>query len=1055
MNFKHSFHISKYELDLKLRSFAASIDALFLFFLQIISKQTTKCAKLCGGVFMVRSYFFSERPFLHNFNTSNWQLTKFYDCMKKLLLFSLIWLCFSSVQAQTKVEGVVTDGQSGEALIGVSVLVKGTNAGAVTDVNGKFTFEVKDPNKTVLVFNYTGYAAQTIALNGQKNLEVKMGEDLNALDQVVVVGYGTQRKSDLTGAVGTIKAKDIERIPTSSVDQALQGKIAGVYVSPVSGEPGKGAIIRIRGTGTLNNANPLYVVDGMLLDDIAFLNPQDVASIEVLKDASSTAIYGNRGANGVIIITTKKGSDGKKAIISFDSYYGTQQIARKLQLANASEFAQMYNELTKSTYYKNPAALGAGTDWQDEIYKPAPIGNVQLSVAGRVKRLTYSVSGNYFNQQGILDKTGFERGTGRFNGEYAVTSYLKIGANIAYSGELNKTVLGGVSGAAYRMPPVFGPRDSTGKFTDPTFFGLAISNPAADLYYKSDWRARVNRVVSTVYADVKLPFNLTFRSNFGIDRRRQKVTFIEPVYKVSASQLNNLNRNSISTEGKNTWLLENTLTYDKSFSFMHLNVLGGQTVQQYKDDFRNEVNDTLQPNGEGNSDWAMLSYLFRTNISFFDRYLITFSARADGSSRFSKSNRWGYFPSVAFGWNVTQEPWMQGQKVFDRLKMRASWGIVGNDKTQTYPSLGFIQDQLYAVFGPDQQIYSGATLIKYANPSVRWESAKQTDVGLEFALFKGRLSSEIDWYNRYTYDILAELPIPAYVGSLGAPVVNSAAVRNRGWDFTVNWREKRGKFGYNLGIIYSTVQNEVEKLNQGRSEIFAAQLPSGDFATRTVVGQSIGAFYGYKVAGIFQNQQELNTLPKIGTEKPGDLRFEDIDGDGVITEKDRTSLGSPIPKMTYGFSGGIEFWGFDASADFFGVKGNRVLNAKVTPRYGVYNWEKSYYDNRWTSETSIGATAPRVTSGGHNYRMSSFLIKDGSFLRLRSVVLGYNLPQSMLERLKITRLRFYVSGTNLWTKQSYSGYSTEFPNTSVFEAGIDNLNYPMSKTMLFGMNLTF
>ncbi len=975
--------------------------------------------------------------------------------MKKLLLLSLFWLCFLSAQAQSKIEGKVTDTQSGEALIGVSVFVKGTNIGAITDVEGKFNFVVADPKKVVLVFNYTGYASQSIRLDGKTTLDVQMGEDLNSLDQVVVVGYGTQRKSDLTGSVGTLKAKDIERIPTASVDQALQGKIAGVYVSPVSGEPGKGAVIRIRGTGTLNNANPLYVVDGMLLDDIAFLNPQDVASIEVLKDASSTAIYGNRGANGVIIITTKRGSEGKRAVVTFDSYYGSQEIARKVPLVNASEFAQMYNELTKSQYYKDPAALGEGTDWQDAIYSPAPMGNLQLGIAGKLKKLTYNVSGNYFNQQGILEKTGFERGTARFNGEYPIHRLVKIGTNIAYSGELNKTVLGGVTGAAYRMPPVFGERDSTGAFTDPTFFGLALSNPAADLFYKSNWRGRVNRWVGSVYTDVQILKNLRFRSNFGLDRRRQKVTFIEPVYKVSASQLNNLNRNSFSKEGKNTWLWENTLTYDRDFSFMHLNVLGGQTMQEYTDNFRNVVNDTLQPNGEGGSDWAMLSYLFRTNATFYDRYLLTFSMRADGSSRFSKSNRWGYFPSVAVGWNIIQEPLLQGQKIFDRLKFRASWGIVGNDKTQTYPSLGFIEDELYAVFGPDQQIYSGGTLIRYANASVRWEAATQTDMGLEFALFKGKLSAELDWYNRFTYDILAELPIPSYVGSLGAPVVNSAEVRNRGWDISVNWREKREKFAYNLGIIYSTVENEVMKLNQGRSEIFAAQLPSGDFATRTVVGQPIGSYYGYEVAGIFQNQNELNTLPKIGTEKPGDLRFADKNGDGVITEKDRTFLGSPIPTLTYGFSGGMEVLGFDINADFFGVKGNRVLNAKATSRFGVYNWESVYYDNRWTSETSTGATAPRVTNGGHNYRMSSFLIGDGSFLRLRSVVLGYSLPENILSRIRLTRLRVYVSGTNLWTKQNYSGYSTEFPNNSVYEAGIDNLNYPMNKTLIFGMNVTF
>jgi TonB-linked SusC/RagA family outer membrane protein len=970
--------------------------------------------------------------------------------IKHLLLLALILFTGIAATAQSRITGTVKDGLLGETIVGANVVERGTNNGTSTDVNGNFTLTVKDLNATLQV-NYTGYSELLVPLNGRTQVDINLSETNNLINEVVVVGYGVQRKSDLTGAVGTVKAKDIERIPVASVEQALQGKIAGVYVSPASGEPGRGATIRIRGTGTLNNAAPLYVVDGMLLDDASFVNPQDVASIEVLKDASATAIYGNRGANGVIIITTKRGKAGKKAVFTINSYYGTQEIAKKLPLANAAQFGEMYNELKGSNYFPDPSALQT-TDWQDVIFRTAPIANTQLGMSGIWKKLNYNLSGNYFNQQGILDKTGFTRYTGRFNGEYAILKNLKLGSNIAYAKEIRKSVGGNILGSAYRMPPVYAPRDSTGDFTDPTFFGQSIGNPAADLFYKNDQRTRVNRWVGTIYANWTIFKNFTFRTNYGFDRRGEKFHYFEPIFEVSSSQLNNLERTARDTTNERTWLWENTLTYDKTWDKVRLNALVGQSAQEYNYKKRNTVNEVLQPNGQILRDRAMMSYLSRVNATFFDRYLLTASLRADGSSRFSRNNRWGYFPSVAAGWNVAQEPFMRGQKIFDRFKIRASWGITGNDKIQDYPSLGIITDELYAVF--NDTVQSGATLVNYANADVRWETTEQTDIGVEFALFQGRFTTEIDWYRRFTYDILSDLPIPDYVGSGSNPFVNAAQVENTGWDFTLQWRETRGKIGYNLGAIFSPVKNKVLQLNQGKSAIFEATTGQGDFATRTVVGQPIGAFYGYEVAGIFQNQEELTTLPKFGNEKPGDFRFADLNGDGKLDANDRTSLGSPIPTLTYGFSAGLDVFGFDLSADFFGVSGNKVVNAKTLSRFDTPNWETLWYTDHWTGEGTSN-TVPRVTNGGHNYRMSNFLIEDGSFMRLRSVALGYTLPKQWLRSIGVSKARFYASGTNLWTKQAYSGYTPEFPNDSPFRAGIDYLNYPMAKTMLFGLDVAF
>lgn len=1006
--------------------------------------------------------------------------------MEKKFTHKRLWLLLPALllaqwaASQTTVTGHVTDTLDGSSLIGVTIREKGGSAGAVTDYDGNYTISASSADAT-LIFAYTGYATLEIPLAGRTQVNVTMGEDAMALQELVVVGYGVQRKSDLTGAVGSVKAKDIERVPTSSIEQALQGKVAGVYVTPVSGQPGAGAVIRIRGTGTLNNANPLFVVDGMLLDDASFVNPQDVESIEILKDASATAIYGNRGANGVVIITTKRGKAGEKAIIQFSSYYGTQQLTKKIPLANAVEYAQLYNELPLADAFPDPASLGAGIDWQDIIFRDAPIANVQLSASGGSDKFLYNVSAGYFDQTGILEESRYDRVNLRVNNEYRLNPFVKLGTNLTFN-SVNAQNPPGVIGAALRMPPVFAERDSLGNFSDPTDFGTAIANPAADLFYKNRNTSKGNRLVGTVFADITFLKNFTFRSNFGLDQAYVNTKYYEPKFEVSVSQRNAEDRLSIGSFQRRTWLWENTLTYNQVWDNHRLNVLGGYTSQEFGDEatgasraqfgsgqdellYLSYGNDTTQLNYGEASQWAMISYLFRVNYSLFDRYLFTASMRADGSSRFAPENRWGYFPSFALGWNIAEEYFMTRQRVFDRLKLRASWGIVGNEKTQLYPSLGAIQGGLYGIFGTDESLNQGATLIRLSNANVRWESARQTDVGLEIGLLKGRLTAEIDWYNRNTFDILAELPIPNYVGSEGNPVVNSAQVQNRGWDFTLGWRETRGKVTYNITGILATVKNEVLALSRGREEIFEGSTPAGDFATRTVVGQPIGSFYGYQVAGVFQNAEELATLPKLGGEQPGDFRFADLNGrdslgnltglpDGKITADDRTNLGSSIPKLNYGISLGIEAFGLDFAIDFFGVSGNKILNAKALARYGTFNWEKFFYDGRWTGEGTSNTT-PRITDGGHNYRMSDYWVKDGSFLRLRTLALGYTLPRTWTSRIGVSRARFYGSGTNLWTKQDYSGYSSEFSGGNVYTVGIDNGSYPIAKTILFGLDVSF
>jgi TonB-linked SusC/RagA family outer membrane protein len=985
-------------------------------------------------------------------------------------LFALLGLLatVSGLFAQVKVTGAITDQTDGSPLIGVNIVEKNTANGTVSDIDGAYSLEVSGPD-VVLVFSYTGYAPQEIALNGRSQLNVVLATEATLLNQIVVVGYGVQKKSDLTGAIGSVKTKDLERIPTANIEQALQGKIAGVYVAPSTGEPGRGAVIRIRGTGTLNNANPLYVVDGMITYDASFVNPQDVQSVEVLKDASAAAIYGSRGSNGVIIITTKSGRKRDNAIITLSSYYGVQEITKQIEMANATEFATLYNEFRGQPYYPDPAALGEGTNWQDEVFQSAPIGNVQLSANGGSEQFSYNFSGNYFTQDGIVKNSEFQRATLRLNLEYKLNPWLTFGNNVAYANTQRQSAPDVVT-SAYRMPPVFAPRDSTGDFSDPTFFGLAIANPAADLFYKSNRHENGNRLFGNLYADVKFLQYFTFRSNFGFDRGDRKTRYFEPKFAVSPSQRNNADRLSIDVSENEEWIWEQTLTFHKEWKNHRVTALAGYAAEEHffedygasRENFPGTAdellylsagNDTTQQNYGRAEDEALISKLFRVNYALFDRYLLTVSWRIDQSSRFKEDFRTGNFPSFSIGWNVGQEEFLKNLALFDRFKVRMSYGILGNQNSaRRYGSTASVNSNLYGVFGPNEALNQGATLLSLANPNLQWETSRQTDVGVELGFFKNRLEIEADWYNRFTYDIIAAVPIPDYVGSQDDPIVNTAEVRNRGWDVTVNWRQA-GKFTWNLGATISPVSNEVVKLAQGKNEIFAAFI-QGEPASHTVVGLPIGAFYGYQVAGVFQNEEELNSLPKIGSEQVGDIRYADLDGDGAITGDDRTYLGSPIPDLTYSFTGGFDWQGLDFAIDFLGLSGNKVFNAKKTFRFSVYNWEKSFTE-RWTAENP-SQTEPRITNGGHNYRVSDRFIEDGSFFRLRSLSLGYSLPAGLLSKAKISKLRLFVIGNNIWTKQDYSGYSPEFPNGSTpFEVGFDFGGYPVAKSWQGGLEVTF
>ncbi len=1000
--------------------------------------------------------------------------------LQKILFITLLFSASQNLFAQFKVSGTISDAVTKEALIGASIRVKGTQQGTVTDLDGQFSLSVKNGSETLLL-SYTGYTALEVPINNQARLILALNPDNQILSDVIVVGYGSVKKSDLTGAVGSVKAKELAQLPTSSVEQALQGRVAGVQVTPVSGEPGAGAIIRIRGVGTLNNASPIYVVDGIILEDIQTLNMNDVESVEILKDASATAIYGSRGANGVVIVTTKKGSADGKTTISLSSYYGTQNVVRQIKMANASEFAQLYNEFSGDTKkFPNPSALGEGTNWQDVIFDPANLKNVQLSASGGTTKNTYNISAAYFKQNGIIVGSDFEQMNLRLNAQYKLNDFIKIGHNVNLARNASKIVPNVVSGA-YQMPSVFAPKDSSGNYSDPTFFGTAIGNPAASLDLANNV-GNGTRVLGDVYGEVNFLKDLTFRSSFGGDLASNKNRNYEPIYKVSASQVRTKDFLSVGRSNTQFWQWENTLTYNKIIDKKHkINVLAGYTSQAWYNEFSYNSRENLIGNAKellyidagdkttavnagGASEWALISYLGRLNYSFSDRYLFTASIRRDGSSRFGANNRYGNFPSFALGWNVGNEAFMKKIKALDHLKLRGSWGIVGNDKTVVYPGATIINTGNFAVFGVPEKLTAAATLTAISNPDVRWEQTKQYDFGVEMGILNNRLSAEVDYYHRTTNGILIDVPIPAYVGSTSNPIVNAATVQNKGWDFTLNWRDGK-RLKYNFSANAATVQNKVLALGQGKEAIYGGDIgEGGKLGTRTLVGSSIGEFYGYKVAGIFQTTDEIKKSPNQGNEKPGDLKFADLNGydkngkltgtpDGKIDAADRTYLGTPIPKWIFGTSLSLDYAGFDVAAFFNGQKGNSIINAKAMARYAVYNWEATFV-NRWTGEGTSN-TNPRITSQGRNYQVSDYFVQDASFLRLRTLQFGYSLPQKILNSFKMSKLRFYATGTNLMTWQKFTGYSPEITTSNVLDSGIDRGSYPISKSWIFGVDVGF
>jgi len=973
---------------------------------------------------------------------------------------------------QRTIEGTVTSADDGNPLPGVNISVKNTTIGTTTNLEGKYSLTVPDTSNT-LVFSFVGYATQEESVNGRNVINVSLEPRSFQADDVVVVGYGTQKKSDLTGSVSSVGEEEISEIPTQSLSDALQGKVAGLNVTPANGRPGSQPTLRIRGVGTLNNADPLFVVDGQLLDDIEFLSPNDVQSVEVLKDASATAIYGSRGANGVVLITTKKGRTGDVQI-SIDSYAGFQRVNDKIDMTNAREFAILANESAanegRPPVFENPEEVTQGTDWQEfAIDDGALITSHSISASGGSSDMTYNISTNYFKQSGVLRGSDFQRVNLRVNNEYFLSDNLDFGHNLTFTFNDSKDEPGGFINNALNADPTITPRNEDGEFTSGTLNG-GQGNPAAALAFNNDEQFGF-RATGNLFMEYDFLDNFTWRSTFGLDWERDEETVFVPEFFVDPLQQNQESDLTLTDTKETDWLNENTLRYTNDFGNHSVNALAGLTFQEFVQEqlggtrinvpandpslfFLNAGETEGQTNFNTSFSWGVISYLFRVNYTFKDRYLFTGTMRRDGSSRFSSDNRWGNFPSVAAGWRLSEEPFMEDMDKISNLKLRFSWGQIGNDKIDTDAQFPVVTPNLTAVFGEDQNIEPGATITELASPNLRWEETEQLDIGFELGLLEDRFTADVDYYNRETEDILVRVPIPGSVGVAAFPLVNAATVENKGFDMNMQWRDQVGDFNYSVGFVGSTVNNEVLSLGQSRSEILDGNVRNLGLVTRTVVGSEIGAFWGWKQEGIFQTQEEIDNSPSRGIEQPGDIKIKDINGDGTINDDDKTFLGSPIPDFTYGINLDFGYKNFDVGLDFDGQLGNEIVNARKPARgFRQLNYEASFLD-RWTGPGTSN-TEPRVTESGHNFEVLDRFVEDGDFFRLRNVTIGYTLPGSMLEKLDMRNIRIYVRGTNVFTTTDFSGFTPQVGGGPVTATGIDRGVFPVSSQYTMGVNFDF
>jgi TonB-linked SusC/RagA family outer membrane protein len=1029
--------------------------------------------------------------------------------MKKLKLVTFVFLSLLSflLSAQDKgninLKGTVLDKQTAAPIIGATVIVPNTKIGVITDMNGNF--EIKLPFNSQIKISYVGYKPQILSITSDNPLTVYLEEEKKELDEVVVIGYGVQKKSDITGAISSVSGKDISSMPVSSPLQGLQGRAAGALVIQNTGAPGGKTTIKIRGTGTINDSDPLYVVDGFIVDDIEHLNPNDILSMEILKDAASSSIYGSRAANGVILITTKQGETGKIKI-AFDAYSGTSNPWKTIKVMNVDNFALMRDYVQGTSTYSADGKLYYSKDsngnlyfddekyhridsirnsspesWWDAVTRTGIKQQYNLSLTGGNENHKYLISGNYYNEEGIVKTADYERLSLRLNLSNKIAKWLDMKTNFLYTNDDRHIVPEGTNGvlkkALYQNPLIY-PYNNAGYYSE--------DHPIA-MIERNHNESKTNRIDLNIDFSVKinklLNYELKF-SNYKIfynQYRFNEVPKLEENF-VIPTDLTKIIRNSNST---NKTEIDNLLTFNYNRNKHDVNIVGGQIVEMSSIEYLSAEKQGAPGNSSNYrylsaayygdqadgtiSEWSALGFLGRVNYAYNNKYLMQINFRADASSKFSPSCRWGYFPSVSLGWKFSGEKWMQNLDFISLGKIRVGWGRLGNSRIDDYARYTIIEDEYNYSYGSGEHVTQpGATAITLGNERIKWETTESYNVGLDLNFFNNRLNTTIEYFDKQTANMLLRVPVSLSAGLNEAPMVNAGNVSNKGFEFTINYKGNISKFKYEIGVNISHVKNTVTSLGTGNEPIYGALLSEtsiNDYVTKTEVGMPIGYFYGYVTDGIFQSQEEVEaSAQNNGVTAPGDFRFKDLNLDGKIDASDRTYIGSPHPKYVFGVPLSLSYKNWDLSMFFQGQWGNKIFNVMEYYLNSAHETCNVYADliSKVWSSTNPNGNIPELSLADkpRNFRASDFYVKDGSYARLKDLTLNYNIPEKFLKRLFLSTASVYISSYNLLTFTKYDGLDPEVGKISGEESnnlyfGVDHGNYPQARSFLVGIKVTF
>ncbi len=988
--------------------------------------------------------------------------------MMVCLIGMLLPMCMFA--QQITVQGIVKD-QTGETVIGASVMEKGTTNGTITGIDGDFSLNMS-PNGT-LVVSFVGYKTQEVQVKGQKQLQVVLSEDAEMLDEVVVIGYGTMKKSDLTGAVSSIGNKDIKDSPVSNLGQAIQGKISGVQIVD-AGKPGDNVSIKIRGLGSINNCDPLVVIDGVPTDlGLSSLNMADVERLDVLKDASATAIYGSRGANGVVMITTKRGTEGKGKL-AVSANYSFQNATNVPSLLNAAQYAELSNDMMVNSgrnpnpEWANPYELGAGTDWVDELLRTGVMQNYTVSYSGGNEKSHYYVSGGFLDQSGIVKSVNYRRFTFQSNSDAQVLKWLKFSNNITFSADTKKSGSYNI-GDALKALPIYPVKNEDGSWSGPDgnseWYG-STRNPIGPTELNKSQTDGYN-FLANLTAELTFTKWLKFKSTFGYDAKFWFIDNFTPKYNWKPTPTEETSR--YKSDNKSfTYLWDNYFLFDHTFAEKHrVGLMAGMSAQWNTNDYLNAQKNVFMfdnvhemDNGEemyaigGNeTEWALLSYMARVNYSYEDRYLLTATIRRDGSSRFGKKHRWGTFPSVSVAWRASQEKWFPKNDYINDLKVRAGYGVTGSQASVgNYSYLASYNTSVYP-FGISSGNQTALVSSTLANPYIHWEEVAQTNIGFDASLFNSRVMFSFDAYMKETRDMLVKASIPITSGfeDTTTTYTNAGKVRNQGIEMSLHTINLTGELGWETNLTATYNKNKIKDLN---SDIpYYINQINNSYVTMLAKDYPINVFYGYVTDGIFQNQSEVNTHAVQPGAEPGDIRFRDLNNDGVINDSDRTVIGNPNPSWLFSMNNSLSYKGFELSVFLQGIAGNKIYNANNIDNTGMaaaYNQTTDVL-KRWQGEGTSNSM-PRAVFGdpNQNTRVSDRFVENGSYLRLKNITLSYTFPKQWLQKAQIENARLSLSCENVATITGYSGFDPE-----VGINGIDQNRYPISRTFSLGLNFNF